>query len=195
MKIIKMSKFALLLLCLSVCKILLSFILSFAFHQSQYLRVPEVSAMVKSRKLVIFFAFNFILMAILFKYAKPSKEDFDLISLLAPTASQHEGEKAKCEDFEDKNKDFVLRLEIVELNELKRMEEDKNDGASEVDSDDFHGYDGYDEDNDDDNDGSVDDSYSEDEKYDDLNNRIEEFIAKNNRKWEEEQLNDKFVSK
>lgn len=141
----------------------------------------------------MFFAFNFILMAILLKYAyKPSKEDFDLISFLAP-AAEYEGDKAKVEDCEDKNKDLVLRLEFVELKE--KIAQDKNyDGVSEVDSDDFHGYDGYDEDNDDDNGGSVvDDSYSEDEKDDDLDRRIEEFIAKNNKKWEEEQLNEKLI--
>lgn len=140
----------------------------------------------------MFFAFNFILMAILLKYAyKPSKEDFDLISFLAP-AAEYEGDKAKVEDCEDKNKDLVLRLEFVELKE--ESFEDKNyDGVSEVDGDDFHGYDGYDEDNDDDNGGSFDDSYSEDEKDDDLDRRIEEFIAKNNKKWEEEQLNEKLI--
>ncbi|PWA53437.1 pheromone-processing carboxypeptidase KEX1 [Artemisia annua] len=49
----------------------------------------------------------------------------------------------------------------------------------------FHGYDGYDEDNDDD--GDQDDVDSED----DLNFRIEEFIAKNVSLWKEEMLNDK----
>ncbi|XVF73396.1 hypothetical protein PTKIN_Ptkin12aG0198400 [Pterospermum kingtungense] len=68
---------------------------------------------------------------------------------------------------------------------------DSYDGSSGVeDHDQYHGYDGYDEENDDDLDTEDDEDSEEDEKDNDLERRIEEFIAMVNRKWREELLTD-----
>ncbi|WRX07551.1 hypothetical protein QQP08_000038 [Theobroma cacao] len=67
-----------------------------------------------------------------------------------------------------------------------------SDGSDIEDLDGYHGYDGYDEDNDDDLDTEDEDS-EEDEEDNDLERRIEEFIAKVNRKWREELLTESLL--
>lgn len=70
--------------------------------------------------------------------------------------------------------------------------EDCSDSDTDQDGDEYHGYDGYDEDNDDD--GSDDDLESEDEEdYKDLERRIEEFISKNYKQRNEEQIHERFL--
>ncbi|XP_031269740.1 uncharacterized protein LOC116128183 [Pistacia vera] len=59
------------------------------------------------------------------------------------------------------------------------------------DDDECHGYDGYDEDNDDDL--GTEDVESEDEIDNDLERKIEEFIAKVNSKWREESIAEKLL--
>lgn len=67
-----------------------------------------------------------------------------------------------------------------------------DDDNDDEDDDKDHGYDGYDEDNDDDLD--TEDVESEDDGIDnDLERKIEEFIAKVNRKWREELLAEKLL--
>lgn len=135
-------------------------------------------------------------MTIFFGYSKPSIEEFDFISLIVPSeslASYDHEDKAKKEDARGESSEFVFSVEYIEW--IDKIAEDENyDGAiSDVDSDDFHGYDGYDEENDIDY-GSDYDDYGEYEKEDDdLKSRIEEFIAKNNRKWKEEHFSDKLA--
>ena len=54
------------------------------------------------------------------------------------------------------------------------------------DSEEYHGDDGYDEDDDDDVD-------SDDEQVEDLETRIEDFIAKGHRQWREELIYERFL--
>lgn len=195
MKIVNVPKLVILLLYLLVHNILFPFSLYFSFHQQQSLLVSKLASLLKSyNKLVTFFAFNFLLVAIFLGYSKPSIEEFDFISSIYPSDSSalYDEDKEKFEDSRDKSSDFIHRVEYIEW--IDRIAEDeKCDGViSDVDSDDFHGYDGYDEENDIDY-GSDDDDYGECEKDDDLKSRIEEFIAKNNRKWKEEHFSDKLA--
>ncbi|KAK1377067.1 hypothetical protein POM88_033260 [Heracleum sosnowskyi] len=192
---VTVPKLLVLLLYLLVHKILFPFSLSLSFHQQQSLLVSKLASLLKSyNKVVIFFAFHFLLMTIFLGYSKPSIEEFDFISLIDPSESSalYDEDKAKNEGSRDESSDLVLRVECIEW--IDKIAEDENcDGVvSDLDSDDFHGYDGYDEENDIDY-GSDDDDYGEYEKDDDLKSRIEEFIAKNNRKWKEEHFSDKLA--
>ncbi|KAJ0051661.1 hypothetical protein Pint_00256 [Pistacia integerrima] len=66
-----------------------------------------------------------------------------------------------------------------------------DDSYDDDDDDDCHGHDGYDEDNDDDL--GTEDVESEDEIDNDLERKIEEFIAKVNSKWREESIAEKLL--
>ncbi|KAL8111405.1 hypothetical protein AgCh_019213 [Apium graveolens] len=130
------------------------------------------------------------------RYSKSSVEEFDFISLIddpSESSALYDEGKVKNEDSTDKSSDFVLRVNYIEW--IDKLAEDENYDSviSDVDSDDFHGYDGYDEENDIDYGSDDDDDYGEYEKDDDLKSRIEEFIAKNNRKWKEEHFSDKLA--
>ena len=110
--------------------------------------------------------------------------------------------KRNGQEYDDKTNDFLPRLEYVELDENKGNDEccadkdiefvprlvyvelkakkvdDENFDGIELDGDGYCGYDDGDN-----------DTESEDEKLmdgDDLKRRIEEFIAKNNKRWKEE---------
>lgn len=135
-------------------------------------------------------------MTIYMGYSKPVIEEFDFISLinLAESSALYDEDESKIEDSGDKNSnDSILRLQYIEL--IDNLAEDITDDGviSDVDSDDFHGYDGYDEENDIDCGSDDDDDYGEYEKEDDFRSRIEEFIARNIRKWKEEHFNDKLA--
>ncbi|WOG90427.1 hypothetical protein DCAR_0209671 [Daucus carota subsp. sativus] len=187
-----------LLLYLLVHTIIFPFSLSLSFDQQQTL-LSKLGSLLKSyQKLVIFLAFNFLLMTILLGYSRPSVEEFDFINLINSSESSalyDDEDKAKFEDFRDGSSDSALRVECIEWTDKIVVEGENCEGViSDVDSDDFHGYDGYDEDNDIDYDSDdYDDDYDGYEKDDDLKSRIEEFIAKNNRKWKEEHFNDKLA--
>ncbi|KAK1376883.1 hypothetical protein POM88_033076 [Heracleum sosnowskyi] len=193
---VNVPKLLILLLYLLVHKILFPFSLSLSFHQQQSLLVSKLASLLKSyNKVIIFFAFNFLLMTIFLGYSKPSIEEFDFISLIDASESSalYDEDQAKNEGSRDESSDFVLRVEYIEWID-KKAEDGSYDGViSDVDSDDFHGYDGYDEENDIDCGSDDDDDYGEYEKDDDLTSRIEEFIAKNNQKWKEEHFSDKLA--
>ncbi|XVE74005.1 hypothetical protein DITRI_Ditri11bG0164400 [Diplodiscus trichospermus] len=78
---------------------------------------------------------------------------------------------------------------------ITERDEGNHHGCSDVeDLDGHHGYDGYEEENDDDPDTEDDDdSDQEDDKNNDLERRIEEFIAKVTRRWKEELLTEKLL--
>ncbi|XAR63160.1 hypothetical protein NMG60_11023001 [Bertholletia excelsa] len=148
----------------------------------------------KPTKLASFLALNVILLAIfLGNTPKLSPQDFDSFnSYLPPLVC--EVEEAEDEGFNDENEDFLPRLVYVECKQEKTLLLDYFHKEDEEDGDDrdgnFHGYDGYEEENDiddGDDDASTDYEGYEDE---DLRRRIEEFIAKNMKQWQEESLND-----
>ncbi|KAF5953011.1 hypothetical protein HYC85_010955 [Camellia sinensis] len=175
--------------------LLFSFVLSslsLSHHHSLFVS-KFVSAVTKSGNLVLFFVFNFIIIAIfLLGSSKTSSEDhFDSFSYLPPLVCEVESQpdKAKVDDYNDDNDEFVPRLAYVKYKQGKEFLLECFD--NEDDSHGFHGCDGHEEDNDDEGGGDDDDDVSsENDENEDLKRKVEEFIAKNNKKWREELVND-----
>ncbi|KAK4578554.1 hypothetical protein RGQ29_028589 [Quercus rubra] len=82
---------------------------------------------------------------------------------------------------------IVMTIFHGNLNEAKYEDYDDSDVD---DSDKYHGDDGYDED---DGEGSDDDVDSDDEQVEDLETRIEDFIAKGHRQWREELIYERLL--
>ncbi|KAL7203673.1 hypothetical protein ACSBR2_016855 [Camellia fascicularis] len=195
MKTIRVITLIALLLFLAIRRVFLLFSLvlsslSLSHHHSLFVS-KFVSAVTKSSNLVLFFVFNFIIIAIfLLGSSKTSSEDhFDSFSYLPPLVCEVESQsdKAKGDDYNDANDEFVPRLVYVEYKQGKEFLLECFE-----DEDDSHGCDGHEEDNDDEG-GDDDDVSSEDSENEDLKRKVEEFIAKNNKKWREELVNDKFL--
>lgn len=95
-----------------------------------------------------------------------------------------EGHRPSSDDF-DWPSPFLLPVDGVE-------EEHAEDRCNSIDYSDDYCSDGYDEDDDDGSHEEVDWGDEQDYDYDDLNKRIEEFIAKVNKGWREEWLREHF---
>ncbi|KAI8025533.1 hypothetical protein LOK49_LG02G00588 [Camellia lanceoleosa] len=195
MKTIRVITLITLVLFLAIRRVFLlfSFVLSslsLSHHHSLFLS-KFVSAVTKSGNLVLFFVFNFIIIAIfLLGSSKTSSEDhFDSFSYLPPLVCEVESQpdNAKVDDYNDDNDEFVPRLAYVKYKQGKEFLLECFD-----DEDDSHGFHGHEEDNDDEGgDDDDDDVSSENDENEDLKRKFEEFIAKNNKKWREELVNDK----
>ncbi|PSS21590.1 hypothetical protein CEY00_Acc10638 [Actinidia chinensis var. chinensis] len=192
---IRVAAFAFLLLFLVIHRMGLLFSLSLSVSQHHKLFVSKFfSTLTQSSNLVLFFLVNVIVIAILVGSLKPSTRDFDSFSYVPPPLAcgvvDYKHEKTKDEDCNYDKDDFLPRLVHVEYckkEEVLLLE------YVDDDSEGFHGYDGYEEDNDDEGGDDDDVSSEEGEKDEDLRRRIEDFIAKNNKKWQEELLHDKLL--
>ncbi|KAK4578556.1 hypothetical protein RGQ29_028591 [Quercus rubra] len=166
-----------LLLCLIILLILLIFFslsLSASKQHNPFLSTYEFIVLKKSSRGAVFFVFNVIVITICRGSFKPSDGDFDYFLSFHPIVYEFDDDtkdEAKYEDYDDSDVD-----------------------DSDVDdSDEYHGDDGYDEDDDDDGEGSDDDVDSDDEQVEDLETRIEDFIAKSHRQWREELIYERFL--
>ena len=161
-----------LLLCLIILLILLIFFslsLSASKQHNPFLSTYEFIVLKKSSRGAVFFVFNVIVITICRGSFKPSDGDFDYFLSFPPTVYEFDDDtkdEAKDEDYDDSDVD---------------------------DSDEYHGDDGYDEDDDDDGEGSDDDVDSDDEQAEDLETRIEDFIAKGHRQWREESIYERLL--
>lgn len=160
-----------LIFCLHIC---FSLSLTVSKHHNFFLSTYELA---KSSHVVVFFIFNVIVILVFFGSSKSSstfKEDHcDCYSISVPNSSAYE------------------------VDSYDYISEDEEDEEYQ-----YHGYDGYDKDdeNDDEDDDDDDDDasyyvFNSDDEYggedkdsdsDQLERRIEEFIAKMNCKWREE---------
>ncbi|KAF3439977.1 hypothetical protein FNV43_RR18255 [Rhamnella rubrinervis] len=163
--------------CLHIC---FSLSLTVSKHHNFFLSTYEYIVVAKSSRMAVFFMFNIITVIVFFGSFKSSLstfkgDHFDSYNIYSvPTSSAYEvidGYGYSSEDEEDEEYQYS-------------------------------GYDGYDEDDeneDDDDDASYyvfnsDDEYGgEDEDGDQLERRIEEFIAKMNGKWREEMKHEKLM--
>ncbi len=115
-----------------------------------------------SSPLLVYSVFNMIIIVILIGNYRPSSEEVD--GAMPPFLPLYEGEK----DTQDDTGNYIDH------------EDEEN-----------HGSDGNDKDDDDDDDGSGDDEicWQDEEEYDNnLERRIEDFIAKVNEEWRKERL-------
>lgn len=170
---------------------LISFSLSFSVYKHQnnlFLSTYEFIVVVKSSRVVAFFIFNAIVIAIFFGSFKPFR-DYDHysyipVSTCANYQADHDHhrdvkEEANGHDYEDDGDDFSSDDDILYIGNISDL--------------------GYDEDNDDDDGNDDDDSSDEDygyddqEKYIDLQRRSEDFIEKNNKRWIEELRSERFL--
>ncbi|XVF33492.1 hypothetical protein REPUB_Repub17cG0173100 [Reevesia pubescens] len=124
----------------------------------------------KSSPVAVFFMFNVIIITVIIGSPKPISDHQD-------AAGHH---------------DLITSAPAVEyVIDAKDDEEndDSYDGSDVEDLDEYHGYDGYDDI------GTEDDheDCEEDDKDNDLERRIEEFIAKVTRKWREELLTERLL--
>ncbi|XVE76980.1 hypothetical protein DITRI_Ditri13aG0024700 [Diplodiscus trichospermus] len=125
----------------------------------------------KQSRVAVFFMFNVIIISILF------------IGSLKPS---HHNQDAAAHEFTSSP---ALEHSIDAKGEENNAGSYDGDGDDIEDLDLCHGYDGYDADHEDDLDTEEDDlDCEEDEKVNDLDRRIEEFIAEVTRKWREELL-------
>lgn len=172
MKGTKIASIPALLLFLIIFLILLIFFslsLSASKQHNPFLSTYEFIVVKKSSRVAVFFVFNVIVITICRGSFKPSDGDFDYFLSFPPIVYEFDDDtkdEAKYEDYDDSDVD---------------------------DSDEYHGDDGYDEDDDDDGEGSDDDVDSDDEQVEDLETRIEDFIAKGHRQWREELIYERFL--
>ncbi|KAG2723359.1 hypothetical protein I3760_02G166900 [Carya illinoinensis] len=154
--------------------IFLSLSLLVSKQHNIFLSTYEFIFVKRSTRVAVFFMFNVIIITIYRGNLKPSTEDTDNWLLSFPHLLYESDEATK---------------------EETTWEEEYYDEDSDVDNEYNHGYDGYEEDNDDDDDGDDDGFDSEDEQVikDDLERRIEEFIAKNYRQRMEELMYERLV--
>uniref|UniRef100_A0A7N2N326 Uncharacterized protein n=1 Tax=Quercus lobata TaxID=97700 RepID=A0A7N2N326_QUELO len=121
-----------------------------------------------SSPLLVFSVFNTIIIAILIGNYRPSTEEVE--GVMPPFLPQNEEDK----DAQDDTGDYI------------NGKEDENEDEDE--DEEYHGSDGYDED-DDDNSSDDEICWQDDEEYDNnLERRIESFIAKVNEEWRKERL-------
>ncbi|XP_065631007.1 uncharacterized protein LOC136068171 [Quercus suber] len=163
-----------LLLCLIILLILLIFFslsLSVSKQHNPFLSTYEFIVVKKSSRVAVFFVFNVIVITICRGSLsfKPSDGDFEYSLSFPPVVYE----------FDDDTK-------------AEAKDEDYDDSAVD-DSDEYHGDDGYEEDDDDDGEGSDDDVDSDDEQVEDLETRIEDFIAKSHRQWREELIYERIL--
>uniref|UniRef100_A0A7N2ME42 Uncharacterized protein n=1 Tax=Quercus lobata TaxID=97700 RepID=A0A7N2ME42_QUELO len=170
----KMASIPALLLCLIILLNLVIFFplsLSASKQQNPLLSTYEFIVVKKSSRVAVFFVFNVIVITICrgTLSSKPSDGDFDNFLSFPPIVDEFDDDtkdEAKDEDYDDSDVD---------------------------DSDEYHGDDGYDEDDDDDGERSDDDVDSDDEQVEDLETRIEDFIAKGHRQWREELIYERLL--
>lgn len=146
--------------------------LSISKHHDLFLfPIYKFIFLLKSSRTVVFFAFNVIVIVIIFfsSFKSSFKDDCDYC-VSFPTSAY------------EANSDGNDYYEYYSEDEEEEY---------------YHGSDGYDEDNDDDDDGSFyafdDDEYVEEDKDIDLERRIEEFISKMNGIWREELRSEKLM--
>lgn len=121
-----------------------------------------------SSPLLVFSVFNTIIIAILIGNYRPSTEEVE--GVMPPFLPQNEEEI----DAQDDTGDYI------------NCKEDENE--DEVEDEVYHGSDGYDKD-DDDNSSDDESCWQDEEEYDNnLERRIESFIAKVNEEWRKERL-------
>lgn len=151
---------------LLLCLIILVILLLFlSLSLCPFLSTYELIVVKKSSRVaVVFFMFNAIVITIFRGSLKPSEGDCDCF-LSFPSLACELDDDTKYENYDD---------------------------SDDEEGDEYHGYDGYDEENDDDG-GSDDDVNSEDEQVEDLERRVEDFIAKVNRQWREEVIYERLL--
>lgn len=121
-----------------------------------------------SSPLLVFSVFNTIIIAILIGNYRPSTEEVE--GVMPPFLPQNEEEI----DAQDDTGDYI------------NCKEDENEDEDEDEV--YHGSDGYDKD-DDDNSSDDESCWQDEEEYDNnLERRIESFIAKVNEEWRKERL-------
>lgn len=121
-----------------------------------------------SSPLLVFSVFNTIIIAIVIGNYRPSTEEVE--GVMPPFLPQNEEEI----DAQDDTGDYI------------NCKEDENEDEDEDEV--YHGSDGYDKD-DDDNSSDDESCWQDEEEYDNnLERRIESFIAKVNEEWRKERL-------
>ncbi|XWS77194.1 hypothetical protein CRYUN_Cryun01aG0240500 [Craigia yunnanensis] len=139
-------------------------------HHELLFSIYDFIVVAKSSRVAVFFMFNVIII---------------IVFVGSPKLSDHQGAAGE----------LITSLPALEYDlDAKYEENDDNYDGSDIEVlDEYHGYDGYDEENDDDLDTEDDQDSEEDEKDNDLERRIDEFIAKVTRKWREELLTERLL--
>ncbi|KAF5731664.1 hypothetical protein HS088_TW18G00348 [Tripterygium wilfordii] len=176
MKKVRVSTLAYLLSFQTTNCLMLLLFLMFSFsvskHHNILISTYDVITVAKSSNLSMFFLFNFILIMIFLGSSKPPAEpEFDG-SFSFPSMEYG------FIDSKEKEND--------NLKEINLETDEDEDGEEVSDNENDHGYDGYDEDNEDDTGAEDEDNEDDDCRDNDLERRIEEFIAKVNNTWREE---------
>ena len=171
MKIASIPALLLYLIILLNLLIFFSLSLSASKQHNPLLSTYEFIVEKKPSRVAVFFVFNVLVITICrgSLSSKPSDGDYDYLLSFPPIVYE----------FDDDTKD-----------EAKYGDYDDSDVD---DSDEYHGDDGYDEDDDDGGEGSDDDVDSDDEQVEDLETRIEDFIAKGHRQWREELIYERLL--
>ncbi|KAL7111517.1 hypothetical protein ACP275_05G094000 [Erythranthe tilingii] len=135
-------------------------------------------------RIFVFSVCNTIICAILVESGNKSAEDLDGLMTLLGFRVYEEGED---EEEEEENEEITDGW-------IDDDDDDNDDDDDDDDDDSYDGSDGYDSDielSSDENDNNSDSDSDSDSDYDNLESRIEEFIAKMSKMWREELMMEK----